>query len=317
MALVLSPMKGMASDVSSARTAATEAAVAATEAAAAATAAAAAATEAAGAAAAVQYPYTPRHDAAWTADEPPAALVEQCLRPGHCGLTNGDELEWLHSRLFALGRAFNERGEQQLRASKHLAFSSKHLMALTCFACCYAIRPGAVELLSAANMRLKLGQRALARRLYERVLGMGDALAEPERRVAERKLREATTGTAAEPPPAADAADAASSRSSSSSSSTAPAAGLSSLYLADAELVSLLSSPDVADRALEPAERERMLPLLRGAAVDASHAADYEAAAGWFDAAFALSAATHDLLAAANMRVQVRSRPSLAFSGLS
>ena len=35
--------------------------------------------------------------------------------------------------------------------------------------------------------------------------------------------------------------------------------------------------------------------------------ADYEAAAGWFDAAFALSAATHDLLAAANMRVQVRS----------
>ena len=42
--------------------------------------------------------------------EPRPALVEQCLRPRHCSLPEGDAREWMHRRLSHLGHVFNERG---------------------------------------------------------------------------------------------------------------------------------------------------------------------------------------------------------------
>ena len=114
------------------------------------------------------FPYTPRHDSAWFESEPVPHLIEQCLRPRHCGLpADGEEREWLHPRLMQLGHAFNQRGES--------------LMAHTCFECGYAVKPGVVELMSSSNMRLKLGQWALVESIYRRIVTM--ALTREQREV--------------------------------------------------------------------------------------------------------------------------------------
>ena len=114
-----------------------------------------------------QHPYTPRGDPAWYSHEPSAGLVEQCLRPGHCSLAEGEERDFLHSKLLVLGHAYNERDQW--------------LMAYSCFRCSYALTPTPFELLSTANMRYKLGQWALVEELYRRIVCM--ELTAPQREV--------------------------------------------------------------------------------------------------------------------------------------
>ena len=70
------------------------------------------------------FPHTPRNDASWFEADPPAELIEQCLRPGHCVVPEGEVCEWFHRKLAQLGHAFNEVGNT--------------LMAHTWFECAYA-----------------------------------------------------------------------------------------------------------------------------------------------------------------------------------
>ena len=56
------------------------------------------------------FPHTPRNDASWFEADPPAELIEQCLRPGHCVVPEGEVCEWFHRKLAQLGHAFNEVG---------------------------------------------------------------------------------------------------------------------------------------------------------------------------------------------------------------
>lgn len=239
------------------------------------------------------FPHTPRHDASWFEAEPAAELIEQCLRPGHCGLPEGELREWLHRRLVQVGHAFNERGYS--------------LMAHTWFECGYAVKASAVELISSANMRLKLGQWALVEQLYRQIVRMELSSAQREVRVAEvhraaslsvheahspsshpwlmqvaeRKLSEVTTLKATE---------------RSNRPTVSP----------DVELQSIVSSPAVVTEIFgDSTDAERMLQLLRSCGFAANRAGDFEAAHLWFDCSFALSSATCDLLSGANMRIKL------------
>ena len=206
------------------------------------------------------FPHTPRHDQTWYEAEPAAELIEQCLRPGHCALDEGDMRDWLHKRLATLGHAANDAGST--------------LMAQTWFECSYAAKGEVTALLSSTNMRFKLGQWSLAQQLYTNILSM--ELTEPQREAAQRKLGEVADKAASRAvPPKLEPAD---------------------------ELQALLSAQGVPSGALKEVEAERVLQLLRTCGFAANKAGDFEAAQNWFDGAFAVSAATCDLLSAANMR---------------
>jgi hypothetical protein len=120
------------------------------------------------------FPHTPRNDASWFEADPPAELIEQCLRPGHCVVPEGEVCEWFHRKLAQLGHAFNEVGNT--------------LMAHTWFECAYAARASSADLISAANMRLKLGQWALVEQLYLQIVRM--VLTDAQREIVERKLND-------------------------------------------------------------------------------------------------------------------------------
>ena len=64
----------------------------------------------------------------------------------------------MHRRLTAIGHTSNEAGNT--------------LMAHTWFECAYAAKASSGDLLSATNMRLKLGQWALADELYKQIVRM-------------------------------------------------------------------------------------------------------------------------------------------------
>eukprot|EP00322_Chrysochromulina_rotalis_P003270 CAMPEP_0115851200 /NCGR_PEP_ID=MMETSP0287-20121206/12359_1 /TAXON_ID=412157 /ORGANISM="Chrysochromulina rotalis, Strain UIO044" /LENGTH=303 /DNA_ID=CAMNT_0003305225 /DNA_START=18 /DNA_END=929 /DNA_ORIENTATION=+ len=214
------------------------------------------------------FPHTPRHHASWFEAEPAAELIEQCLRPGHCGLPDDETREWLHRRLAQLGHAFNDAGN--------------HLMAHTWFESAYAANATVVDLISAANMRLKLGQWALVEQLYKQIMRM--ELNDGQREVAERKLAEVTA----------------------LKEGSAPHPGCSRPTSADSamELASLLDAAPVVAATL-PADAQHLLQLVRSCGFAANAAGDFEAAQNWFDCAFATSGALSDLLSAANMRVKL------------
>ena len=113
------------------------------------------------------FPHTPRNDSSWFGTEPSADLIEQALRPGHCAVPEGDLRDWMHRRIAKIGHAFNEAGDT--------------LMAHTWFECAYASKAGSADLLSAVNMRLKLGQWAMAEQLYKHIVKMD--LSESQREV--------------------------------------------------------------------------------------------------------------------------------------
>ena len=243
--------------------------MAATEAAAAATEAASAARARAEAAAVDEEDlvmmHVPRQDGSWYAANPVPELIERCLRPGHCGLPEDEVRDWLHRRLMQLGHAANTRDQV--------------LMAHTYFECAYATKASTLELMSATNMRLKLGQWGVAQGIYGRIVCMD--LTEAERQVAERKLQQVAELRTSSP------------------------AGRRLGASAEAELLTILAGPALASEVLGSSDADRMLPLLRSCGFAANKAGDFEAAYLWFDCTYALSEATCDLLAAANMRVQL------------
>lgn len=113
------------------------------------------------------FPHTPRNDDSWFGHEPSADLIEQALRPGHCSVPEGELRDWMHRRIAKAGHAFNEAGDT--------------LMSHTWFECAYSAKGGSADLLSAVNMRLKLGQWAMAEQLYKHIVRMD--LSESQREV--------------------------------------------------------------------------------------------------------------------------------------
>ena len=250
---------------------------------------------------------TPRHDPYHDPDPRPE-LVEQCIRPRHCSLAEGDAREWMHRRLSHLGHVFNERGATY--------------MACVWFELSFAARPDAVaELISAINMRMKLGQWALVEALYRRIVRMD--LSKEERDAAYRKLGEATSlksargrlrDSSSSTSPASDGTGASACAASpgrlvmqpqtplsashskaapgaSSAASSALDARFEGLSAAEAELGLVLDAPALVTSAssLTPKQIERLLPLVRGCAFAANKACELEAAQHWFEASYALS----------------------------
>ena len=276
--------------------------------------------------------------------EPRPALVEQCLRPRHCSLPEGDAREWMHRRLSHLGHVFSERGA--------------HYMACVWFELSFAAKPEAFpELINAVDMRMKLGQWKLADTLYRRLLRM--ELTKEERDAVYRHLGEAISLmdgiVAASQPPGSAAAGggggggcgSSSTTSTSTSSSSAGASyEVSPLLLgcasshqiatlppppppntppsrakanpgsqgaraaAEAELSILLAAPAMVG--LRASQTERLLPLVRGCGFAANKACEFEDARRWFEASYALSAATCDLLSVAHMRSQLDPQCAIA-----
>jgi len=246
---------------------------------------------------------TPRHDPYHDPDPRPE-LVEQCIQPRHCSLAEGDAREWMHRRLSHLGHVFNERGATY--------------MACVWFELSFAARPDAVaELISAINMRMKLGQWALVEALYRRIVRMD--LSKEERDAAYRKLGEATSlksargrlrDSSSSTSPASDGTGASACAASpgrlvmqpqtplsASHSKAAPSASsaldarFEGLSAAEAELGLVLEAPALVTSAssLTPKQIERLLPLVRGCAFAANKACELEAAQHWFEASYALS----------------------------
>ena len=250
---------------------------------------------------------SPRHDPYHDPDPRPE-LVEQCIQPRHCSLAEGDAREWMHRRLSHLGHVFNERGATY--------------MACVWFELSFAARPDAVaELISAINMRMKLGQWALVEALYRRIVRMD--LSKEERDAAYRKLGEATSlksargrlrDSSSSTSPASDGTGASACAASpgrlvmqpqtplsashskaapgaSSAASSALDARFEGLSAAEAELGLVLEAPALVTSAssLTPKQIERLLPLVRGCAFAANKACELEAAQHWFEASYALS----------------------------
>ena len=216
------------------------------------------------------FPHTPRGDSSWFDAAPSAELIEQCLRPGHCCVPEGEVRDWMRRRLAQLGHAFNE--------------GTNYLMAHTLFECAYAANSSVIDLISAANMRLKLGQWALVEQLYQQILSM--ELNDMQREVAERKMEEVAALRAGSAPH--------------------PGCNRPSPGDPNAELVSLLTAAPMVVLSLSTeTERARLLLLLRTCGFAANAAGDFEAAQNWFDCSFAISGGLSDLLSAANMRIKL------------
>ena len=183
------------------------------------------------------------------------------LRPRSRGGLGPQAAAWLHSQLMALGKAANAR--------------SRHFAALAWFECAYELQAGAESLISAVNMRLRLGQARLAQCLYAHAL-RELSLTTAQQELVTRKLAEAEAAllVATAPPPAA----------------TAAAAEVAELL--DEEAAEAPAAKDMGE----------MVPLLRAQGLRANKLGDAAAARAWFDAAFLLSRLPSDLLSAANMR---------------
>ena len=208
--------------------------------------------------------------------DPTPELVTQCLRPGHCPLPDGGVRDWLHRQLLALGHASNNLGH--------------FWMARTWFDCSFAVTPGASELMSSANMRLKLGELVLVQQLYERIVRMD--LTKSQRKLAESKLREVASLRAGQHLRASSAA---------SSELVPPATPLNH----QEQLAELLTAPATVAKSLPPRDAELLLMLLRFSGAAACKAADFAAAQLWYDGCFAVSASAADMLAGASMRVRL------------
>lgn len=194
------------------------------------------------------------------------AVVDQVLRP-RTRPSSSTTQNQLNKRLTALGHATNAAGD--------------HVMALTFFEAAFSAKDDAAALLSAINMRLKLGQLTLAAAVYTRLLEEPNkwGLGAQETELARRKLEEANEAAerrAREPRRVRPLED---------------------------EIAQLLR--DRRDSLPEASEADSLAKMLRTQGHAANEAADYEGAQTWFDACQALSRAPADLLSAANMRVKL------------
>ena len=208
----------------------------------------------------------PRYEPSWMYDAVPEEMIAHSMRPPTSAGLDADVSEWCRKRLVHHGHAANARGH--------------HHMAYAWFSCAYGLSMSATDLLSAINMRLRLGQCTLAARLYGCVLSCDD-ITDAQREVAQRKLAEAEVMAAArtrEP----------------------------QLVPVDDEVAQLLAPLPA------PPDSARLVRLLRRSGHAANRARDFEAAALWFDCTYAASQQLADLLSTANMRLKLAERSPAA-----
>lgn len=209
---------------------------------------------------------TVTHEPSWTWANVGSALCDHALRP-RCRLPLTMQHETiLHQWLLYLGRAANE--------------NSEHVMAHAYFESAYNCKDDISALLSATNMRLKLGQLSLVQAMYKRLLTEPQWLLKAQQReMITRKLAEATEAAAAR-----------------SRATGRP------LRLLEDEIAQLLRDR----RSLVPQEEaDLFVRLTRRQGHVANDAGDFEAARLWFDCAYGVSQSATDLLSAANMRTKL------------
>ena len=102
---------------------------------------------------------------------------------------------------FAEGEAQDTAGMQLLERGKAANAQSDFALACACFEGAYALSIRGGMLVSAANMRLKLGDAETAAAMYKSVLADQEALTSSEREHANRKLAEAQRAVGARIPP--------------------------------------------------------------------------------------------------------------------
>lgn len=203
------------------------------------------------------------HDGADTPD----SAVEAVLRTRSRPKLRAHDREALHRSLLSLGHEANAQG--------------RHTLAYAFFESAYNAKDDLGGLISAINMRLKLGQFALAARLYARLLEEPTWLLSPsQRELVERKM---------------DEAEALALRAQTSPSMMMP--------LED-EVSQLVGPFEVSSGRLAGADTEELVVLLRRQGHATNAVDDVDAAQLWFDCAWALSRAASDLLSAANMRLK-------------
>ena len=219
---------------------------------------------------------TPRYEPSWFHEDISPELVQQCLRPRHRTWTASMDPEvrdFMHKRLMAYGHDANGRGF--------------HFMAHSWFETAYLAKDDLNAFISSINMRLRLGQAALASRLYDQLL-RGE-LTDAQREVVDRKLKEVTHAkTARQHAPRLPA-------------------------IVQDEVAQLLT-PVGDEPALPTASEDRahVVRLLRQCGHATNAAGDVESAYMAFDCAYALSHAAADLLSAANMRVKLNAASPVA-----
>lgn len=204
-------------------------------------------------------------------------LAMHVLRPRHRGLItlkNSDKA-LLHRALLALGHDANRIGH--------------HCMALTCFEGAYQVKDDLAALLSAVNMRLKLGQINVAVAVYSHLLCASQdesrcphawRLTDPQKDHIRRKHDEACATAIAR---------------SRASPRVVP--------LED-EIYQLLQHRRGSD-VLPQDGVDQLARMLRKLGHALNEAAEYDAALHLFDCAFTISRSATDLLSAANMRAKL------------
>lgn len=215
---------------------------------------------------------TSAREPSWAWQAAGEALVTQVLRPrirlGPPAIRPA-ESELVHRSCLVLGHAAND--------------AQRHLLAQACFESAFNAKDDYSALISAINMRLKLGQCTLAAALYKRLLDEGLLPTEPQRELVRRKLVQAEEAI-------------------ETRSRAAPSGSATSLQDEVAELVAPLPRGAWAPRS---SELDEMVKLLRRQGHASNELGDVHAALHAFDACFCVSRAPADLLSAANMRVKL------------
>lgn len=203
------------------------------------------------------------HEPSYSWDSADDELCNNVLRPRQRLTLRPHDCEALFRRLFALGRAANANAD--------------HLLAHAFFESAYSTKEDVAALLSATNMRFKLGQFTLVTTIYKRLLSQQSWLLTAEqRKLVGRKLDEASAAMA--------------------NRAHAP----SRVEPLQDELSQLLR--DRYRGLVADDEVDQLVRLLRKQGHAANQAEDFGAARLWFDCCFALSRAPADLLSSANMR---------------
>ncbi len=249
-------------------------------------------------------PKTSRHSMAadWMYSALGSELVSHVFRPRRRPRLPQFERTLLFDSLVRLGHEANEGGA--------------HYLALAFFESAYNLSAASSAFISATNMRLRLGQFALAMAIYDRLLQLPVAEGETDAVGREEGALERQCSDGGDGPSRLSAAQrdhVSRKRAEAASEASKRARGGPRLAAArdlQDELGQLLTAGQCCGgwlRGPERAEDESLatlLGLMRRLAHAANSVPDIDAARLWFDCAYALSSHPSDLLSAANMRLK-------------
>ena len=145
---------------------------------------------------------------------------------------------------------------QLINKGKEANAAGEFATACACFESAYALAMRVGMLVSAANMRLKLGQWALVEQLYLQIVRM--VLTDAQREIVERKLNDVAALKAGSAP--------------------MPGASAPGPSVPQEELASLVAAADDAAARVPAPDKERLLQLLRACGFAANAAGDFAAA---------------------------------------